>query len=86
MQTPGEVIEALKNTYMTAQQISSMEKSFNNLSQGDSSFSEYTLAWTDALTTLLETDKHSGYQNNEEKQVLHFIQGVSDQTRREALQ
>ena len=86
MQSMDEIVEALKSTYMTAQQISAMEKKFNNLSQGSDSFSMYVYKFTDALQTLLETDKTSGYQGNEEKQILQFIQGITDLARQETLQ
>ena len=80
-----ELIQILKETYVTTQKISQMEEKFNSLKQGTTPLKEYILYWSESLSTLLTADPNSGYQNNQKKQIQHFINGIADQQRKETL-
>jgi hypothetical protein len=81
--TPEQLIDTIKSTFVTSAHITSLEMSFLNLVQGNDSFAEYVGNWSEQIIILLGADKQSGFKNNDQKQISHFINGVTDTARRE---
>ena len=81
--TPEQLIDTIKSTFVTSAHITSLEMSFLNLVQGNDSFAEYVGNWSEQILILLGADKQSGFKNNDQKQISHFINGVTDTARRE---